>query len=672
MNSRETSLSHVYYGTSQIETQGQTLTAGPWSALFVDGALRDIRYRGIEVIRAIAYLVRDRDWGTCRPVIRGIEIAPHAHGLHVSYSAECTNPDGHILTYAVAIDCDADGALEFRARATAQTDFLAARCGFVVLHPIDGVAGAAAHVEHSDGTVDESSFPALIDPWQPFKDIRTIGHSHASGLNVRCAFTGDVFEMEDQRNWSDASFKTYSRPLELPWPYTMEAGSAHEQSVRLEIEAVREPSPTLPAVSDRECEILLDLHGMDEAMPALGVAIAPDEIAAALANLPLLAELAPQQLTLHFDPVAGHGQAELDRFAQLQRRAGIAAVLECALPGVAAPEQELQAIAAHIRAAELALTGIVVSPSVHRQSNPPGSISPPCPPLDEVYRAARRVFPDLRLGGGMLSYFTELNRKRPPLERVDWVTHATCPIVHAADDRSVMETLEAIPHITRSCRALIGARPYAIGPVSIGMRQNPYGSRVMPNPRGERVAMAGDDPRQRSLFGAAWLAGYAMALQGASLECLTLGALTGPRGLVGGSGDGAADPSRYPAFHIAAALARMAGLNRLPCRAENPRDVACFAASDTEGRLRLIVANLTPEKRTVRLNPGRGNIPGDMSLATLDESSAGKARAGHVPADRISPGRDSFVLNPFACVQIASGPTPFGRDFSSYETRRSS
>ena len=27
--------------------------------------------------------------------------------------------------------------------------------------------------------------------------------------------------MEDQRNWTDASYKTYVRPLALPWPYTL-------------------------------------------------------------------------------------------------------------------------------------------------------------------------------------------------------------------------------------------------------------------------------------------------------------------------------------------------------------------------------------------------------------------------------------------------------------------
>jgi len=658
MNSRDRTLANIYYGTSQIEPTAQTLTAGPWSALFIDGALREIRHGGTEVVRAISWLVRDRDWGTCRPEIRDVEIDSHARGFRVSYAARCVNPEGHVLTYTVLIACDADAAFECSARATAQTDFLAARCGFVVLHPIEGIAGAAARVTHDDGTIETSSFPASIDPWQPFKHIRAIEHVLASGATVRCAFTGDVFEMEDQRNWSDASFKTYSRPLELPWPYTIEKGSTSEQSIRVEVDGAPPQLNAVAALSPRHGEILIDLRGIDEPMPKLGVAIAPDEIDRTLANLSLLAELAPQRLTLHFDPVAGHGVAELAGFAQLQRRAAIPAVLECALPGVAAPEEELQWIAARIQEAGLELTGIVVSPSVHRQSNPPGSISPPCPPLDEVYRAARRAFPGLRLGGGMLSYFTELNRKRPPLERVDWVTHATCPIVHAADDRSVMQTLEAIPHITRSCRALIGAQPYAIGPVSIGMRQNPYGSRVMPNPRGERVAMAGDDPRQRGLFGAAWLAGYATALEGAALECLTLGALTGPRGLV----DAASAPARYPMFHVAAAMARMAGATRLPCRAASPREVACFGARDAQGRMRLIVANLTADQRTVCLTFSGGSVAADMSLSTLDEASFDAAQDGRIPVDRLSLVSDSVLsLKPFACMQIASGPTPFGQ-----------
>ena len=45
------------------------------------------------------------------------------------------------------------------------------------------------------------------------------------------------FEMEDQRQWLDASFKTYFRPLSWPLPYTVEEGSRIDQQVTLEFTA---------------------------------------------------------------------------------------------------------------------------------------------------------------------------------------------------------------------------------------------------------------------------------------------------------------------------------------------------------------------------------------------------------------------------------------------------
>ncbi|TDN62265.1 hypothetical protein [Paraburkholderia sp. BL10I2N1] len=638
------------YGTTQSREHERCVRAGPWSALLVGGALREIRYRDVEVIRSVAFLVRDKDWGTCRPLLEGVELDEGKRGFRIAYRAQCANPDGQVLNYDLGIVCAANGVLRFDASVTAQDAFLTARCGFCVLHPIDGVAGAPARVDHADGTREESAFPELIDPWQPFKDICAIEHDLAFGLTVRCAFTGDVFEMEDQRNWSDASFKTYSRPLALPWPYALEAGATERQSVTL---SVTERSgallrsacaPSIPPHDDL-ATITLDLaEETVETMPALGIAISASEIDAALAHPELLAGLAPQQLTLSFDPVAGHGVAELERFAALQRRAGIAAVLECALPGIDEPRRELNALAALIEAAKLQIVGIVVSPSVHRQSNPPGSINPPCPALDDVYRAARAAFPGLRIGGGMLSYFTELNRKRPPLELADWVTHATCPIVHAADDRSVMQTLEAIPHITRSCRSLVGEQPYSIGPVSIGMRQNPYGSRVMPNPHRERITMAGFDPRQTALFGGAWLAGYAAALEGAQIDTLTLGALTGERGLAEVS-DGV---TRYPMYAVARALAAMSGSNRLPVAvaAAERSAIACIAARDAQGRIRVVVANLTDRARTVRLTLHGADVSLDAFASDEETVRQTDAMRGAASVELTRP----VLLRPYAFV----------------------
>jgi hypothetical protein len=41
----------------------------------------------------------------------------------------------------------------------AMSDFLTNRTGFVVLHPIEGVACAACAIEHVDGTIEETRFP---------------------------------------------------------------------------------------------------------------------------------------------------------------------------------------------------------------------------------------------------------------------------------------------------------------------------------------------------------------------------------------------------------------------------------------------------------------------------------------------------------------------------------
>ena len=105
------------------------------------------------------------------------------------------------------------------------------RAGFTVLQPAT-LAGRPVSVEHSDSSIEASTFPFLIDPWQPFKDIKAITH-FADGLAVDCNFTGDTFEMEDQRQWGDASYKTYVRPLALPWPYTLSQSQPLVQSVSI-------------------------------------------------------------------------------------------------------------------------------------------------------------------------------------------------------------------------------------------------------------------------------------------------------------------------------------------------------------------------------------------------------------------------------------------------------
>ncbi len=221
------------YGTAVPPAEARVLSAGPFSARLEAGNLRYLRFGDTEILRAVAFVVRDRDWGTYAPEISGLEVSEGLDEFLVTYAAVCRGPA--VLRYRARIEGRADGTLRFDAEAVAEGDFETNRCGFVVLHPA-AAAGAAASIEHCDGSREETVFPELIDPWRPFVAIREITH-RAGRLDVTCRLEGDAFEMEDQRNWSDASFKTYGRPLEMPWPFVLPAGTPVVQSVSVSVRA---------------------------------------------------------------------------------------------------------------------------------------------------------------------------------------------------------------------------------------------------------------------------------------------------------------------------------------------------------------------------------------------------------------------------------------------------
>ena len=147
------------------------LKAGPLEASLDAGNLRHVKIAGREAIRAVSYIVRDRNWGTYNPEITDLRIDQDAKGFEVSYDAVCRDGE-QAFAYRARITADPHGNLAFEAEGEALTDFVTNRTGFVVLHPVEGVSGAPVEVLHVDGAVERSRFPELIDPVCPFQDIR--------------------------------------------------------------------------------------------------------------------------------------------------------------------------------------------------------------------------------------------------------------------------------------------------------------------------------------------------------------------------------------------------------------------------------------------------------------------------------------------------------------------
>ena len=590
-------------GTQELDVKGQILTAGPMSVELDNGNLRYIRLNGVEVLRVVAFLVRDENWGTYAPVLRDLSVQQHADRFVVSYKATCQR-GAQTLDYEARIEGHADGSLNFHGVATPQTDFLTARTGFVVLHPLEGVVDKPLKVEHVDGTVTDSRFPAHVNPDCPFRNVRALSHEALPGVWLRCEMLGDAFEMEDHRNWTDASFKTYVRPLSRPWPYTLPAGEAVEQSIRLSLTGTL-PKPASTGAKPTSPRVSLGAV-TSQRMPPVGLGMPAEEAPHALAKATLLKGLAPRFLVCHFDPRQHHGQALLKQYAQLSAQLHAPVTLEVVVQSLEGFAQELMQVASDCKAVGLAPDHVSVCPVGHLKSVLPGGTYPPAPDLEALYAAARKAFPAAALGGGMFSFFTELNRKRPPAQALDFITNTTCPIVHAADDRSVMETLEALPWQIQTAKHFSGGKPHHVGPSGIGARDNPHGATFADNPHNGRVCLAKMDPRQRGLFSAAWTLGYVATLVAAGVAHISMAAPTGPLGVMYRRDEhqaqpwfddlpaGAAAHTVYPVYHTLASLNCASGHPLLAVNNSHPQHISTLAWKDRDGH-RLLMANLTSE-----------------------------------------------------------------------------
>jgi hypothetical protein len=642
------------FGTEEPVPETPLLQAGPLEASFDAGNLRHIRIAGREAIRAISYIVRDRNWATYAPKITHLHIEQDAAGFRVRYDAVCRDGQQQ-LAYRAAIAADSHGNLSFEAEGVALTDFVTNRTGFVVLHPLAGVSGAAVEVLHVGGAVEQSRFPELIDPTCPFKDIRALTHEILPDVRVVCRMEGDAFEMEDQRNWLDASYKTYVRPLTLPWPYTIRQGERFMQKVTLSIEGL---PPAAAAGADEPVTVTVG-EATGATMPAVGLAVPAEHVRAALEQAVLLRAAGPAYLMAEFDARKGHDAGLVQDYGELAHRIGAELVLEVVLPCLDAAgmptddldvlRRDLRYVQGQIERVGVRPARIAVSPACDLKCTLPGGVWPKAPAWETLAAESHASFPGIPIGGGMFSYFTELNRKRPPEGLFDFVGHSVCPLVHAGDDLSLTEGLEALPHILASTRAFIGDAPYWLYPSAIAMRANPYGAAPAENPQHGRVAMARVDPREGALIGAAWYAGLLAHAGRAGLEAVTLAAVAGPSGVLAPS-DGEA--RLRPSFHVIRGHAARRGAAILNTRSTAPRDVQSLAVRCGTG-LHLWLSNLSGRPQSVRLD-GPGWQTASVSL--IDEARFGHlAREPDGVAGSARPlGAGALTLPPYAVAAITA------------------
>jgi hypothetical protein len=549
--------------------------AGPLELELGDAEIRYVRSGDVEILRRIYAAVRDPVWNTAPVQLGQQEVEIHGQSFRARF------PVRYVLgalevDAVIAIEGEEDGTLRFAFDGVTRAAFDYGRIGLCILHGPGTWSGRPFVAEGAAGR-HEGTFPELIAPnvqdgvdTPLFPAFRSLRASLAGGLDVSLELDGDDFEIEDQRNWTDASFKTYSTPLALGWPRPAAAGEWFRQTVVIRVRGAAKAARARAAAPVLETE-----RGGPWSLPALGVGAGgkADE-----RQLALLRSLALDHVRVDTWASDENVADALGRDLDTAEAAGTAVELAVHLP--AAAEGDLEAVG---RAA--AKAPAVARVLVFRE----GELCTTGATIAEARRRLAPFLPHTPIYGGTDAWFAQLNAERAGVEEADGLAYSITPQVHAFDEASVVENLAAQAETIRTARSFAAGKPVAVSPVTLRMRFNPDAG-----PGAERLfeTAVRADPRQPSLFCAAWTLGSIRHLAEAGAASATFYEAAGPCGVV--------DEAVFPVYHVLADLAGRRRAAVVPVRSSEPLRAEAVLLEDGPSRMAL-VASLVPAEQEVVL-----------------------------------------------------------------------
>lgn len=534
-----------------------------------EGRICNLCFGGKQVIKEIYFALRDLNWKTIPYFIRNIEVMEGESGKRVEFQAE--HKQGEFsFAWKGSIRILRSNQIYFSFHGEAFDEFEKNRIGFCVLYPSE-FAGKRCIVEHTCGQVEESSFPELISPFQPFKDIKKITCSiEQKGQEVEVEFDGDIFEMEDQRNWTDNSFKVYCTPLEKKFPVKVKKGETFYQSISVLCRGdIKENE------RKEESEVFRprqDMYTLENAI-SQGVvfrSLLSEKQEQSFADL----NLGHFRYELHFPVDEKVWESAVMQIARMNARVLLTVFF------TADWKREAELVKRAVMRKRELYCGMIV----HEENK--NVIS------KKVLKAIRELLEGcgVFIGSGTDAFFTQLNRERLPKELLDFVVYSNNPQVHAFDDASILDTVEGQRSNIKSCRKLYPDIPVWVTPVTLKMRWNPDAVKRSADRAGEYDIRDQIDSRQCEKFAAVWyLKAMAMMLE-EKADGVTWFETVGELGIMG--------EDLYPVYHAMRLLKKRKNTKYCVQIAE---DLVCIWMKGEKGETG-IIGNLEPRKKTVRLH----------------------------------------------------------------------
>jgi len=626
----------VCYGNSVKLPKQSCLRAGKLTMIYENGSLRTISIGEFEMVRMIYGAVRGKAWLTAEPEITDEEIDIQEDSFEIRYSCHYRLVDiDFVATYSVK--GDADNSVSFEMVGEALSTFQKSRIGFCLLHPVEECAGKKCIITHSDGEKENATFPLNISPSQPFKDIKSMMWKVA-GYQCNIDFTGDVFETEDHRNWTDASYKTYCTPLNLPYPVTVQKGEKIRQKIVLNVRSK-------------------NIQG-SEIKPVNQIVLFPDQ----LKPLPKIGigqstrpqKMLPGELSILKSLPFDHYRIDLYLFNEDWKEKGSVAIEEAIQLNYAvmfalfvdekAVEQADQFIA-WVSCFSCKIERVILFHQTIQST--PDSLT------DSIAPIFRSRMAGVKIGCGTNANFAQLNRNRPISDCADFISYSIHPQEHATDNQTMVENLKAQGYTVNSAAQFAKAKEIWVSPVNIQRRFN-ANQENFEHPAIGDLLPPQVDARLMSLFGAGWSAISLKYLAEAGANGCTYFETVGERGLFQGE-NGSRWPFDYPSvagivfpvFHIFKFILANKGFQVMKSQSSKPLFVDSIVLINGLN-IKVVLVNFTTSHQIAEIS----GCQGDWNVKSLGIDSFALAVSNSLWLNSVTSEkfnlRNNLSLSPFS------------------------
>lgn len=422
-----------------------------FNLLFSNGDFRKLKVNDVEFIQRIYFAVRDEEWLNEPYTITNFRSKTNQNVIIYSYTMSFGNDIKLVVDITFAIN---NNHITIEAKGKALKDFKKNRIGFCMHLPVS-LRSADCNITHDDDKKSEAVFPRFVSPHQPFKNIRSI-EWNSNNLGIKISFEGDIFEMEDQRNWTDASYKIYSTPLDKPFPVLVNKEEEFYQKISVEILESKSIA-TIPA------HIHLSKN-IEETVASPMFGIVEDR------NNNIDGIISENKKTLSFshyrvDFFLSNKSWQKDSLQRVVR----AAALNLPVYAVVVFGNNYQLQATEFIAYIQSLKNFAVHSVCLLSSQ--NFVLP-----DEAFRVLiplmRNAFSTALLGGGTDANFAQLNRHRPNASLLDFVCYSIQPQEHASDELSVIENIQGQADTVATAKSFSKEKDIHIAALSFFRRFN--------------------------------------------------------------------------------------------------------------------------------------------------------------------------------------------------------